>query len=222
MFPSCPCLIPPSAHEDRKERRVHQPWEAQGPWCLDGWQKGPKVFCLVACNISYFFLGGSWIKPPNICWCIFLRPWIIEVGLVHPWERPWFSWGMAQGEVCCQVLLWRDRHFTSTFWQAHEQDHGFSKQWFVLPLTLEWQWLTGFYPWFSPVRARVYRVFYDRSKWKWVGPSLRHMLKLFCPLMQLRMTTDDLYFLTKTELVLVQCWETSLVCVLCFFCGFTS
>ena len=115
--------------------------------------------------------------------------------LASPWTGPWFF----QTMVC----------FTQ-------------KRWFVLPSTLEWQWLTGFYPWFSPVRARVYRVFYDRSKWKWVGPSLRHMLKLFCPLMQLRMTADDLYFLTKTELVLAQCWETSLVCVLCFFCGFTS
>ena len=49
-------------------------------------------------------------------------------------------------------------------------------------------------------RVRQYNLFYDRSTFEWHGPSLRHILKLTCPLQELKLNADDLYFLTKTEL----------------------
>ena len=49
-------------------------------------------------------------------------------------------------------------------------------------------------------RLRQYNLFYDQSKFEWHGPSLRHILKLTCPLQELKLNADDMYFLTKTEL----------------------
>ena len=49
-------------------------------------------------------------------------------------------------------------------------------------------------------RLRQFNLFYDRSKFEWHGPSLRHILKLTCPLQELKLNADDMYFLTKTDL----------------------
>lgn len=50
-------------------------------------------------------------------------------------------------------------------------------------------------------RLRVYRLFYDKSKYIWRGPDLRTILKATLPHQPLRLTADHLYFLEDDELV---------------------
>ena len=45
------------------------------------------------------------------------------------------------------------------------------------------------------VRPRTYRVFYDKSRFQWVGPKMRTILKLTLPHQKLQLSADDMYTL---------------------------
>lgn len=51
----------------------------------------------------------------------------------------------------------------------------------------------------SLFRTRVYRIFYQSTKYEWKGPPMRQLLKLLLPLQKLNMDADDMYFMTKDE-----------------------
>ena len=48
--------------------------------------------------------------------------------------------------------------------------------------------------------VRVYKIFYDKAKYRWRGPKLRHILQVIAPLQPLKMNADDMYVLKKSEL----------------------
>ena len=48
-------------------------------------------------------------------------------------------------------------------------------------------------------RSRAYRIFYDTSKYAWRGPPLRAILKLVAPHQPLKLSADDMYFMTPAE-----------------------
>lgn len=50
-------------------------------------------------------------------------------------------------------------------------------------------------------RPRAYRIFYDTSKYTWRGPPLRAILKLVAPHQPLKLSADDMYFMTAAEVV---------------------
>ena len=74
----------------------------------------------------------------------------------------------------------------------------------------------GFATW-ALGRTRMYRVYFDKSKYVWRGPSLQQTLRVCCPLQDLRMNANDMYWMKPSELVLWICLLCSCVCVfLCF------
>ena len=48
-------------------------------------------------------------------------------------------------------------------------------------------------------RPRAYRIFYGTSKYTWRGPPLRAILKLVAPHQPLKLSADDMYFMTAAE-----------------------
>lgn len=51
------------------------------------------------------------------------------------------------------------------------------------------------------IRTRSYRIFWDKKKFFWKGPPLRDILKAVLPHQPLKLTADDMFFLTDEELV---------------------
>lgn len=59
-----------------------------------------------------------------------------------------------------------------------------------------------FKPNWNMTRVRSYRIFWDKSKLAWRGPSLRQILKAVLPHQPLRMDANDMFFLTPDQLAL--------------------
>lgn len=51
------------------------------------------------------------------------------------------------------------------------------------------------------IRARSYRIFWDKTKLFWKGPTLREILRTVLPHQPLKLNADDMYFLSEEELV---------------------
>jgi hypothetical protein len=51
----------------------------------------------------------------------------------------------------------------------------------------------------------MYRLFFDRSKFKWRGPSIREILKLTMPHQKLLLSADDMFFLSEDKLAPLMC-----------------
>lgn len=49
-------------------------------------------------------------------------------------------------------------------------------------------------------RLRKYRLYYNKKKYIWKGPCLRQILKLVCPLSELNMDADSMYWMLPSEL----------------------
>ena len=123
---------------------------------------------------------------------------VAEAGLVHSWKCPEIPRGIP--------AVWRvrqagDEYQPSTIWQTNEQARFEIKRNITFPLIDH------------PSRLRIYRLFYDKSKYFWRGPELRTILKATLPHQPLRLTADHLYFLTDDELVptLYFCFSFSLI-----------
>ena len=67
-------------------------------------------------------------------------------------------------------------------------------------------------------RARAYRIYYDTSKYSWRGPPLRAILKLVAPHQPLKLSADDMYFMTPEEVAPLL--NSAYFCFFLFCCEF--
>ena len=139
-----------------------------------------------------------------------VRFWSNEVGLVYPWECAWVSWRL-RGETSIQtrlfcpglldkpIALWKANGEAEKAW-AWKSHHTHMcctlkapKTSCVFRVCEAWTMANSLF------RTRVYRIFYQSTKYEWKGPPMRQLLKLLLPLQKLNMDADDMYFMTKDE-----------------------
>ena len=167
--------------------------QVQNVWVKDKLDTQYPGFCIL-CVLFWFLCGGV----------VFGRNWqqqCSKVRMVCSWECDGLPQAIPLWIMWFRVWLPRNTNVTSTVWQANEQACDSFKRYQGLVWNILWHANNGLFLAIKPWRLRMYRLFFDRSKFKWRGPSTREL------------SANDMLFLSDDKLVPLMG---------CIFCSFLS
>ena len=178
------CALHVLAKDGETGGSCHYQWnETKSSWCvLRGQERA----------------GDTWFFPVDFVFsCQYIFQHHLRLFEAHCWEWGWIgsftrTCQSSQGTICRNILLRPTSVKALPLLHKDLANQWTGKGWQNLCLENIRKTLA---------RLRVYRIFYKKRKYNWVGPPLRALLKLVAPHQKLQMTAEDMYFMTDEQQV---------------------